>query len=564
MAALGVLATYPVLESGFCDDFSYAKTSLDLLRTGHLIYNGWATAMLGWQVYWGALIIKLFGFSFLALHLSTIPFAMGCGALLFSICQRLGLNNRNSILCTLTLVLCPVFVPLAASFMTDVPALFWIFVCLYCCIRAVTANEVGSSIRWLTLCTFVSLVCGTGRQTVWLGALVMVPSAAWLLRPQKGILKIAAAFWIFSFAVVVLFVAWFQHQPYSVPENLAGDQWRPRMPLTLGHNMTSFVLTVLLFSLPALVCYLPSLKAVHTKRLLPLFGILVIILYLGLGRGWNLFAPWMMGMVMSTGIDGDYDMPGLKPLVLNTSFRVIVTVFLVTVLYGFVNFLVVHLRSTSSNATPHGSLLSWRSLLWLLGPFALVYLGLMIPRAAATGVLGLTTFDRYTLPLIPVVMIIVLRFYQEHNQSGVPVFAFLTLAAFSVFGIASTHDYFAMQRAVLKAASSLTDSGISRRAIQANFEYDGWTEMQTTGHLNDPRILVPKGVYHKTTSKVPNDCWFWFADRTPSVDPKYFVTSSVMPCLAPPTLPPVGFRSWLPPFQGRLFIQTLRPQMDSR
>lgn len=46
------------------DDWSYIWSARLLAETGHIQYNGWATAMLGWQLYLGALFIKIFGFSF--------------------------------------------------------------------------------------------------------------------------------------------------------------------------------------------------------------------------------------------------------------------------------------------------------------------------------------------------------------------------------------------------------------------------------------------------------------------------------------------------------------------
>ncbi len=567
-AVLAVLASYPVLDSGFCDDWSYARTCLDLLRTGHLIYNGWATAMLGWQAYWGALIIKLFGFSFLTLRFSTLPFAAGCAIMLFSICRRLGLNDRNAILCALTVVLSPVFVPLAASFMTDVPGLFWLLLCLYGCVRALAVSSAGSSIVWLALASAVSVLGGTGRQTTWLGALVMVPSVAWLLRHRKGIWQSALALWLSSFLVILLCTMWYRRQPYSVPETLAGFHLGPAMILTLGHNMTMLVFTTILFCLPVLVGYLPLLRTVPKTQLAALLCGLAVLIYLGLGRGLNVFAPWMMGVVTPTVVDGDLDGLGSNPTVLTMPVRIIVTVFLAIVFYAFLHFVADRARSGRARTVlthctdTHD--IGWRSLLWLLGPFALAYLALLVPRAGSKGVLGVTIFDRYAIPLLPVVLILALRLYQGSVQPAAPGFAFLTLAVFSVFAVAYTHDYFAGERARLSAASALMAAGVPRTAIQASAEFGGWTELQLSGRINDPRILIPKNAYHPTSGGMTGACWFWFADHTPSVDPKYFVVASPMSCLAPSTFPPVSYRAWLPPFQRQMSVQTRRSQVAYR
>jgi hypothetical protein len=407
-------------------------------------------------------------------------------------------------------------------------------------------------------------MAGTGRQTVWLGALVMVPSAAWLLRSHKGIPKISAALWILSFAAVLHCIKWFEIQPYSVPEHLAGDQLNAGMIVRLGRHFATFAFTTLLFSLPALSVYLLNLGRNWKKQFLPLLVILAAILCVGVGPGLKLCAPWMLGMVTPNGVDGgDFDLLGYSAIVLTRPVRVILTMFLAAVLYAFVRFVVIRVRSASLGAE-EGKLLPWHSLLWLVGPFTLAYLALMAPRAASYGVFGVTIFDRYTIPLIPVVSIIALRLYQERIRPSVPIPAILTLAVFSVYAVAAMHDYFATQRAVVEAASSLIDSGIPRTDIQASFEYDGWTELETTGHLNDPRILVPKGAYRETHRRVPLACWFEFADHTPSVDPKYLLVSSSLPCLAPAGFPAVSIRAWLPPLHRQILIRKLSTQVASR
>jgi len=68
--------SWPVAQMGFIDDWSFIKTAQVFARTAHLVYNGWSGPMLGWQVLWGALFIRLFGFSFMAVKLSILPIAI--------------------------------------------------------------------------------------------------------------------------------------------------------------------------------------------------------------------------------------------------------------------------------------------------------------------------------------------------------------------------------------------------------------------------------------------------------------------------------------------------------
>jgi hypothetical protein len=125
IVALCWWVSHPVAEMAFMDDWAYAKTAQVFAQTGHFVYNGWNSQILGWQVVWGALFIKLFGFSFFVLRLSTLFVATATVFLFHSILIRFGVNAKNAVLGTFTLGLSP----LAASYMTDVPALFVI-----CCV----------------------------------------------------------------------------------------------------------------------------------------------------------------------------------------------------------------------------------------------------------------------------------------------------------------------------------------------------------------------------------------------------------------------------------------------
>ena len=83
-----ILATWPLAEGGYADDFAYMHVALNLSRTGRFVYNGWEFAMLIAHAGWGALAIKCFGFSFQVLRFSTIPFALGSVVLCYLLVQR--------------------------------------------------------------------------------------------------------------------------------------------------------------------------------------------------------------------------------------------------------------------------------------------------------------------------------------------------------------------------------------------------------------------------------------------------------------------------------------------
>lgn len=83
------LIAHPFANMGVDDDWPYIIMVHHLATTGHIVYNGWAGPMLGWQLYLGAAFIKLFGFSFptvrnaLSVRSSSFPprWPLHCGEL---------------------------------------------------------------------------------------------------------------------------------------------------------------------------------------------------------------------------------------------------------------------------------------------------------------------------------------------------------------------------------------------------------------------------------------------------------------------------------------------------
>ncbi len=123
------------------DEWSYAFSARQLAETGHITYNGWAAPIVGWMMVLGAVFIKGFGFSYGVTRIAILFVSMGTAFLLERSLVRLGIAGWNATVGTLAVVLSPLFLPLEFSFMTDVPGLFCLVLCLYCCLRALQAGS---------------------------------------------------------------------------------------------------------------------------------------------------------------------------------------------------------------------------------------------------------------------------------------------------------------------------------------------------------------------------------------------------------------------------------------
>ena len=138
-----------------------------------------------------------------------------------------------------------------------------------------------------------------------------------------------------------------------------------------------------------------------------------------------------------------------------------------------------------------------------------------------------------------------------------PAVTIAALGLFALYAIAGTHDWFALNRARVAAVAQIHAAGLPTTSIQGGFDYDGWTQIEAAGYINDARLRNPANSYQANLSplQLPERCRLNFAKYTPAIHPKYFVVFEPMMCLAQSKYPPVTYRTWLPPFQRTIYIQ---------
>jgi hypothetical protein len=244
--------------------------------------------------------------------------------------------------------------------------------------------------------------------------------------------------------------------------------------------------------------------------------------------------------------------------------RVIVTAVVLTSSLAFFLHLCGTLRMRRQFANTHAR--PWSHIFWLLMPYTVGFIGTLVIRG-----LNDIWFDRYLLIPQAVGIILLLRYYQEfvvrgrRNMRSVfgigdfPAVSCLALLTFAVIAVAGTHDWFAFFRARLQAAEQVRRSGVPRTAIQGGFEYDGWTQLEIVGYVNDPRIRNPPGAFHvppPSTIARPACAVPWYPQLLfPAVAPQYFVVDAPMSCLESTAFPAIPYRTWMPPSRGKVYVQ---------
>jgi hypothetical protein len=547
LVAFSVLATIPVLEMGVNDDFSYNHIVRDLAATGHLTYNGWAGAMIGAQAWWAACFVKLFGFSFTLIRLTTLPLAIGCALLLFGLGRRAGLNPAYALFGALAATLSPVFIPMAASFMTDVPGFFLWLVCVYCAVRAVQASQPPRAIAWAAAAAVSGIAAGSVRQVFWATPLLLLPMVAVGLatRPAQKDRRAApviacAALWCASLLAAALLLRWFNAQPYVTPVADAGKVSASlQFLLDEIESALQAGASCLLLLLPALFISLAGWKESLRRPLALAIGLAVAAAFLGTLR-WAFHDPLLLGNIITPFgvLEDGTELLGSKPEILPHLARVLLAG-AILVSAGFSAAVLMRRREASPPPGPG----SPRLVILLLLPPSLVYAAAVLYRAVNDWIL----FDRYMIPLFPMLLIPLLWQFQRKVRRTPPLTGWVALGLFAIFGIATTHDYLASGRARVQAAAAVTASGVPRTQVTAGLEYDGWTELETTGHISGEPLPESR------TYPIEDPYFFW--EKTPSVDPRYFLVYTRQPELVDAPFPQVPFTAWLPPFHRQILTQ---------
>jgi hypothetical protein len=554
LATAAILLTHPFVEMGFNDDFSYTQIALRLAQTGKLIYNGWNTPMLGFQAYWAALFIKGFGFSFTLVRFSTLPFVAGASILLYLIAVYAGVSRNVALIYSCFVILSPLSLPLAASFMTDLPSLFFLLMAFMAALKATDQHSTPSaSAVWIALVAITGLIGGSIRQAVWLAPAIFLPYIAYSLGKRWS--------WAWcgvNWCVVVLLAAkmlhWFNAQPYSTA--------MPLLP-SWSAGLRGFITNTAGLGLEYLILLMPVTALLWRPRSLSRGKNALVICAAALISAVAVWAPrihrgvfsmpfeyFAANIVTDTGIFlSGVEALGTKPATLSPALQLMLltsAIFmalsaLLTRLAGFrpggISGLAVRARSNAAITMQLGFL------------FSLMYASLLISRAAE----GLA-IDRYLIPLLAFGgLLCLIRLPAPARTSTIMSVAVTVL--FAGYAIATTHDYFAGTQARLEATQYLTGSHVPRQNITAGSESDGWVQLNLAGYVNDSRITIPPNAYkpYERISPVVPEYWFW--NETPAIQPIYYLVLSPQSVLTTLRDVSVTYTAWIPPFKREIYIQ---------
>lgn len=476
---LGVILINPSGDFPLNDDWSYGIAVKNLVENKVYQPTNWTSMTLISQVAWGALFSFIFGFSFETLRFSTLLLSLA-GLLAFYLSIRqLDQPRSLAVLVTLVVAFNPLYFALSHTFMTDVPFIAFTILALLFLIRYLN-TDTGSALAWGAVFSILAILC---RQTG-----LFIPIAFGLTYISKwgfhrkhimrGLLPLLLGvgslyifqYWMNSTGATPALYGKQVHQLLKAVQT--PGQWLNR----LTFNSFLSILYPGLFLIPVLmVVFFSKAKTAQATKAQKWvkWGIVPISLFIGLSLFYKEeLMPIGKNMLLNAGIGplSLYDTYTLQlPSIPGFAKEFWLAVTIISVIGGAV--LLIYLFAALNFAARH---------LGQRGMNNRSYITLFLLTGAAVYTLPLlllpTYFDRYTLVLVVLCILIILSFIDRINLGSPKLLLAGTglLTGFSFFSLALTHDYLAWNRARWKALEHLSESrNIPYTDIHGGFEFNG-------------------------------------------------------------------------------------------
>jgi len=518
-------------EFPLADDWAYAEAVRSLLRGGGLQLREISTNIIA-QIVWGELFCLPFGFSFIALRISTLTLgAVGVSAF-YGLLREAGADRGTALFGALMLAFNPFYLVLSYTFMSDVPFTAVALISLYFLARGMRRDSRLEVATGLFLACAALLIRQPGLAIFMAFSLAYLKKSGFRLRN----LLFASVSVAFGGFVQVLWDRWMKYrhilpaghslQAASVLSPSSYISWHATEPFAAGLIVISVYLGLFLFPL---LLFIGPRRWAGLCRSRPLtLATLVFALFASYKLSY-----WRMPLLPNV----LYDL-GLGPATLRDAYllrmRAASTPFWFVVTYvGFVGAVVliqatfVAIGKAVKPLTPGKP--EKRELLVMLLANGLIYL-------APVAVLTLTNqaYDRYLLFLVPlgigIIILVVKDVSPGKPRFPVVLFAIASLVLYSAFSIAGTHDYLSWNRARWEALDNLmTEQRLAALNIDGGYEFNA-------SYHYDPK--------HGETAGGRSYWWVGGAD--------FLVTFGPVPGFT--ELRRYPYRRWIPPPRGNILV----------
>jgi hypothetical protein len=490
-APLLIAAHYRALGIPRSDDWSYLLVQFRFVRDGTINLNNWVSMTLVGQVVLGAPVAVLSHRSITAMQSFTAVTGLVGLMAVVHLGRRLLPSVWHGAFVALMVAAGPLWGPLAASFMTDIPAFTLGMLSLLVGLAALRRPTVSLPLVAASLA--LGFVGFSIRQYVIVTPLAVVLTAAWVLaagRDTRRLRTLAVLVGVFLVASAALFV-WWRSLPQSLA--LAPAFPSPHSAKSLAIRGVDLFRLLGLLAAPAVVLAGPVRIVRRAWRAGPRLTVAVASTTSLALAGIYLHVrtrPFVGNYVARDGVLAHDVLDGVRPNVVPRA------VFELLVLAGSLGAVLLVLA-----AVPSAVVLVRRLRQRELAPVdpTVAVVGLALAGYSAAYVVALATglplYDRYVLPLIPLAAVLVLRrawpepdvIDRAGDRAGLPdvpgraptrqgalAGAALTLVALAVVGVAYTADSASFDGTRWDVATAATRRGFTPLQINGGFEWDSY------------------------------------------------------------------------------------------
>lgn len=478
--ALAAILIDPIGNFPINDDWTFKYSVVQVLKDGTFsLPPSGSTANVVLQAYWGALFCLPFGLSYTALRLSSLTAALFGLWAIYGTAREVGSRRSLALVAAATVGVAPLYLPLASSFMTDVPFTAVVSIAVWCMARGMQRGDR----RFVILAFAIALASILHRQV---GLLLVVAFGAALVAQSRGSLRA----WIILFATagagLALHVG-FQH--WMV--------WSHRMVVVVISSGADFG--------PGLDPKKWIIAVLNFLVLMPYVGVMLFPLYCATGfssaRSFITERPWT-GRVIAVlivilqalaawnrekifpGYGNNLTERGIGPTLLYDRWLLDINhppkpfphaLWQGLFLLGTVGVAAIVLDISGAVRRLFNGFFRkrWSGTPWLDGMTmtnVLLY-GLLVCMMTVKP----SAFDRYMLPFLPVLVPLILAYndhYSPWTKKRIGTTALL-LACFGAFSIIATGDYLAWHRARHAATDTLEAMHVPPNKIDGGYEYNG-------------------------------------------------------------------------------------------
>lgn len=474
-----VLLVNPSGEFPLNDDWAYAKVVKHFLETGEILFSDWQGMTLLSQLLWGTLFCLPFGFSFLALRISTLVLSVVALFFFWLLLVKRENNSWKRIFFMSLLAFNPLFFHLSFSFMTDVPFLAFCLISFY---FLETYQEKFRPLDLILGCLFIIIATLT-RQLALLLALAY--GISYCLTHKK--FSISYLLFAVPFLLSLLCLWGFNYllkHNWNLPANynfqfgmILSAFFSPS--ITVLVNLMYYSITAIIAMGVLLIPFSASYIVKTTGKLWKNKLFLLIIVFLLLFSALKIFVkdkwiPFPGNVIYSLGLGpiiGDGFVSYDASLTFAEKIFWAVIAFCGAVSAAIISILLIKKRNFFS--------FHFISIVLYIATLSTVYFS-----------------DRYLL--LPIVFLILLL---SDFLSKINLIRTLYLIPFLFFSISATHDYLSFNRARWQLLDQAAALGIRPDQIDGGFEYNAW-------------YLFDFNNYHPDQKK-----WWWIKDDQYIVSP---------------------------------------------